>query len=148
MEAIEKSIEVEVPVEVAYNQWTQFEEFPNFMEGVKEVRQLDDKRLHWKAQVAGKEKEWDAEIVQQIPDQNISWRSSSGTSTAGEVRFDKAPGGKTRITLVLTYEPEGVVEQVGGALGAVSRRIEGDLKRFKDFIEKRGRESGAWRGQI
>jgi uncharacterized membrane protein len=148
MDVIEKSIELEVPVDVAYNQWTQFEEFPNFMEGVKEVRQLDDKRLHWKAQVAGKAKEWDAEIVQQIPDQVIAWRSTSGTSNAGEVRFDKAPGGKTRITLVLTYEPEGVVEHVGDALGAVSRRVEGDLKRFKDFIEKRGRESGAWRGQI
>jgi len=148
MDVIEKSIETGVPVAVAYNQWTQFEEFPNFMEGVKEVRQLDDKRLHWKAQVAGKEKEWDAEIVQQIPDQVIAWRSTSGTSNAGEVRFDKAPGGKTRITLVLSYEPEGAVERVGDALGAVSRRVEGDLKRFKEFVEKRGGETGAWRGQI
>ena len=148
MEAIEKTIEVDVPIETDYNQWTQFEEFPKFIEGVKEVRQLDDRRLHWKAQIAGKEKEWDAEIVQQIPDQVIAWRSTSGTSNAGEVRFDKGPRGKTRITLVLTYEPEGVVEHVGDAIGAVSRRVEGDLKRFKDFIEKRGTESGAWRGQI
>ena len=148
MDVIEKSIEVDVPIATAYNQWTQFEEFPKFMEGVKEVRQLDDQRLHWKAQIAGKEKEWDAEIVQQIPDQVISWRSRSGASNAGEVRFDKAPGGKTRITLVLSYEPEGVVEQVGYALRAVSRRVEVDLERFKDSIEKRGIESGAWRGQI
>jgi uncharacterized membrane protein len=148
MEVIEKSIETDVPVQAAYNQWTQFEEFPKFMEGVKEVRQLDDKRLHWKAQVAGKEKEWDAEIVQQIPDQVIAWRSTSGASNAGEVRFDKAPAGKTRITLVLTYEPEGAVERVGDALGSVSRRVEGDLKRFKEFIEQHGRETGAWRGQI
>ena len=148
MDVIEKSIEVDVPIAAAYNQWTQFEEFPKFMEGVKEVRQLDDQRLHWKAQIAGKEKEWDAEIVQQIPDQVISWRSRSGASNAGEVRFDKAPGGKTRITLVLSYEPEGVVEQVGYALRAVSRRVEVDLERFKDSIEKRGIESGAWRGQI
>src|SRR5919109_1045278 len=117
MEAIEKSIEVDVPIETTYNQWTQFEEFPKFMEGVKEVRQHDDRRLHWKAQIAGKEKEWDAEIVQQIPDQVIAWRSSSGASNAGEVRFDKALGGKTRVTLVLTYEPEGVAEHVGDALG-------------------------------
>ena len=148
MDVIEKSIEVDVPIATAYNQLTQFEEFPKFMEGVKEVRQLDDQRLHWKAQIAGKEKEWDAEIVQQIPDQVISWRSRSGASNAGEVSFDKAPEVKTRITLVLSYEPEGVVEHVGDALGAVSRRVEGDLKRFKDFIEKRGTESGAWRGQI
>ncbi len=148
METIEKSIEIDVPVAAAYNQWTQFEEFPYFMEGVLEVKQLDDKRLHWKAKIGGKEKEWDAEIFRQITDQEIAWRSTTGAPNAGEVRFDKAPGGKTRLTLVLGYEPEGLIEHVGDALGLLSRRVQGDLERFKDFIEKRGQESGGWRGEI
>jgi uncharacterized membrane protein len=148
METIEKSIEVDAHVSAVYNQWTQFEEFPQFMQGVEQVRQLDDKRLHWKANIAGKTKEWDAEITQQIPDQVIAWRSTSGAPNAGEVRFDKASGGATRVTLVIGYDPEGVVENVGDALGAVSMRVQGDLNRFKEFIEKRGVESGGWRGQI
>ena len=148
MEVIEKTIELDVPIEVVYNQWTQFEEFPQFMEGIKEVRQIDDKHLHWKARIGGQDKEWDTEIEQQIPDQVIAWHSTSGASNAGRVRFDKAPGGKTKLTLELGYEPEGLVENVGSALGLVSSRIQGDLERFRDFIEKRGRESGGWRGQI
>jgi uncharacterized membrane protein len=147
MATIEQSIDVNVPVRTAYNQWTQFEEFPRFMEGVKEVRQLDDKRLHWRAEVAGKNKEWVAEIVKQIPDQKIAWRAQAGDWTAGAVDFEPH-NGNTRITLRLDYNPEGVVENAGDALGIVSARIKGDLQRFKDFIESRGVETGAWRGEI
>ncbi len=148
METIEQSIEVDAPVQTVYNQWTQFEEFPRFMSNVKEVRQLDDKRLHWRASIAGKEKEWDAEIFRQEQDTAIAWRSTSGAHNAGEVRFDKASGGQTRVTLELSYDPEGIVENVGDALGVVSAQVRGDLERFKDFIEDRGRETGGWRGEI
>ena len=148
MESIEQSIEVNAPVETVYNQWTQFEEFPRFMSNVKEVRQLDDKRLHWRADIAGKEKEWDAEISRQEQDTAIAWRSTSGAHNAGEVRFDKISGGQTRVTLELSYEPEGVIENVGDALGFVSGQVKGDLERFKSFIESRGSETGAWRGEI
>lgn len=147
MDTIEKSIEVNVPVHTAYNQWTQFEDFPRFMEGVKEVRQLDDTHLHWHAEIAGKDKEWDAEIIEQIPDQCIGWRSTSGASNGGVVSFQDM-GGKTRVVLRMDYEPEGVVENVGDAVGVFSRRVEGDLERFKDFLESRGQETGAWRGQV
>ncbi|HEV8614540.1 MAG TPA: SRPBCC family protein, partial [Methylomirabilota bacterium] len=148
MASIEQSIDVEVPVRTVYNQWTQFEEFPRFMEGVREVRQLDDKRLHWKAQVAGKEKEWDAEITEQIPDERIAWRSRSGAWNAGVVTFHRLGDGRARVMLQLEYEPEGVVENVGDALGFVTSRVKGDLERFKAFIESRGHETGAWRGEI
>jgi uncharacterized membrane protein len=145
---IEKSIEVNAPIDAVYNQWTQFEEFPRFMEGVKEVRQMGATRLCWKVEVAGKVKEWDAEIVEQTPDARITWRSLTGAENSGEVRFEPAGTGGTRVTLHLCYDPEGVVENVGDALGLVARRIEGDLRRFKQFIESRGRETGAWRGEI
>jgi uncharacterized membrane protein len=145
---IERSIDVDVPVRSAYNQWTQFEDFPKFMEGVREVRQLDDKRLHWRAEVAGKEKVWDAEITEQTPDQRIAWRSRSGAPNAGVVTFHRLGDGTTRVMLQLEYEPEGVTENVGDALGFVSRRVEADLRRFKEFIESQGRETGAWRGEI
>ena len=148
METIEKSIEVDAPLSAVYNQWTQFEEFPRFMEGVKEVRQLDDKRLHWHAEIAGKDKHWDAEIYRQEPDQVIAWRSTSGAQNAGEVRFSSAGGNRTRVTLNMSYDPEGFVENVADALGAVSMRVQGDLNRFKEFIEERGRETGGWRGEI
>jgi uncharacterized membrane protein len=147
METIEKSIEVNAPLSTVYNQWTQFEEFPRFMEGVKEVRQLDDKRLHWHAEIAGKDKHWDAEIYRQEPDRAIAWRSTSGAQNGGEVRFESAGSG-TRVTLTLSYDPEGFIENVGDALGAVSMRVQGDLNRFKEFIENRGNETGAWRGEI
>jgi uncharacterized membrane protein len=147
MSAIEKEIEVDVPVNTAYNQWTQFESFPKFMEGVESVQQLDDKRLHWKAKVAGKEEEWDAEIVEQVPDQKLAWRSTTGAPNAGTVTFASVDG-KTRVTLSLDIQPESVVEKVGDALGLASRRVEKDLERFKTFIESRGQETGAWRGEI
>jgi uncharacterized membrane protein len=148
METIEKSVHVHAPISAVYNQWTQFEEFPRFMEGVKSVRQLDDKRLHWHAEIAGKDKEWDAEIFRQEPDRVIAWRSTTGAHNSGEVRFERADDGHTNVTLVMTYEPEGFVENVGDALGAVSMRVQGDLNRFKEFIEERGRETGGWRGEI
>jgi uncharacterized membrane protein len=145
---IEKHIDVNLPVRVAYNQWTQFEEFPRFMEGVKEVRQLDARRLHWVANIAGKEEEWDAEISEQTPDQRIAWRSTSGATNAGVVTFHYLDESKCRVMLQLEYEPEGVVEKAGEWLGVVNRRVEGDLERFKKYIEQRGSETGAWRGEI
>ena len=148
METIEKSIEVEQPIKAVYNQWTQFEEFPVFMDGVKEVRQLDDQHLHWKAEIAGKIKEWDAEIFEQVPDQRIGWRSTSGSVNAGTVDFVPVDAGKTRVVLSMNYEPEGVAEKIGDSLGMVSAKIAGDLRRFKQFIESRGQPSGAWRGEI
>jgi len=147
MAEIQKSIIVEAPLREVYNQWTQFEDFPRFMEGVLEVRQLDDKRLHWRARIGGVEKEWHAEIVDQVPDRRVAWRNLRGAENAGAVLFDSVPDG-TQVTLKLVYEPEGATETVGDALGVVGRRVEGDLGRFKDFIEDRQRATGAWRGEI
>ena len=148
MSTIEKSIDVNVPLRTAYNQWTQFEEFPRFMEGIEEVRQLDDSHLRWRAEIAGKLKEWDAEIVDQIPDQRIAWRSVGGANNAGTVNFTPLAENKTRISVQMVYDPEGFVENVGDALGIADRRVAGDLERFKEFIESRGQETGAWRGSI
>ena len=148
MADVTKTIDVNVPVSTAYNQWTQFELFPQFMEGIEEVRQLDDKRLHWKAEIGGKTEEWDAEIDEQIPDQRIAWHSTSGASNAGVVTFHYVDPQTTRVALQMAYEPQGVVENVGDKLGVLSRRVEGDLERFKKFIEERGSETGEWRGEI
>jgi len=148
MALIEKSVEVDVPVRTAYNQWTQFEEFPKFMEGVTEVRQIDSTHLHWKAQIAGKEKAWNAVITEQRPDERIAWKSTDGARNAGVVTFHRLSDQKSKIMLQMDYEPEGGVENVGDAIGAVSLRVEGDLTRFKEFIQARGRESGAWRGEV
>ena len=148
METIEKTIEVEAPVSKVYNQWTQFEEFPQFMEGVKEVRQLDDKHLHWVAKIAGKEKQWDAEILEQVPDQRIAWRSTTGAANSGIVHFRPKDHDHTLVTLQINYEPEGTTENVGDALGMISHRVTGDLKRFRDFIQHRATETGSWRGEI
>jgi len=148
MSNIEQSIDVNVPVHTIYNQWTQFEEFPRFMEGVEEIRQLDDKRLHWRTNVGGKEKEWDAVITEQIPDQRIAWKNTTGTKNAGVVTFHHINDKTTRVMLQLEYDPEGIIENVGDAIGIVSSRVRGDLKRFKEFIEARGSETGAWRGKV
>jgi uncharacterized membrane protein len=148
MSNIEQSIDVNVPVHTAYNQWTQFEEFPHFMEGVEEIRQLDDKRLHWRANVGGKEKEWDAVITEQIPDQRIAWKNTTGATNAGVVTFHHISDKITRVMLQLEYDPEGIIENVGDAIGVVSSRVKGDLARFKEYIEKRGSETGAWRVKI
>ncbi|MHB8718987.1 MAG: SRPBCC family protein [Candidatus Dormibacteria bacterium] len=145
---VEKTIDVDVPVSTAYNQWTQFETFPEFMEGVAEVRQLSDTTLHWKASVGGVEKEWDAEITEQTPDQRIAWRAIDGAPNAGVVTFHRLGERQSRVALQLEAEPEGLVEQVGDKLGVFDRRVEGDLKRFKDFVETRGDQTGAWRGEV
>ncbi|HZB94417.1 MAG TPA: SRPBCC family protein [Herpetosiphonaceae bacterium] len=148
MASVQKSIDVHVPVRTAYNQWTQFEEFPHFMQGVEEVRQLDDKRLHWTATIGGKTEEWDAAITEQVPDMRVAWTNTTGARNAGVVTFHRLDDTTTRVMLQLDYDPEGVVENVGDALGFVSRRVEGDLERFKEFVEARGQETGAWRGTI
>jgi uncharacterized membrane protein len=148
MSTIEESIELEVPVRTAYNQWTQFEEFPRFMEGVEAVRQLDDTHLHWVAEIAGARREWDAEITEQLPDDRIAWRSTDGTGNAGVVTFHHLDTGRSKVMLQLEFEPEGFKESVGDALGFVKRRATGDLKRFKGLVEERGQESGAWRGTV
>src|SRR5438132_1939400 len=148
MGATTHSIEVNAPVRAVYNQWTQFEEFPRFMEGVEEVRQEGDKRLFWRAKIGGKVKEWEAEITDQVPDQRIAWESVDGSPNAGTITFEELGPDRTMVTATIEYEPEGFVEKAGDALGIPSGRVEGDLKRFRDFIEERGRETGGWRGQI
>ena len=148
MARIEESIEVDVPVRMAYNQWTQFEEFPRFMEGVEEVVQLDDTSMRWTAEIAGQTKTWKAEIIEQIPDKKVSWRSTEGAENAGTVKFEPVDGDRTRATLLMEVDPEGPIENLGTALGFLERRVKGDLERFKTFIEGRGQESGAWRGAV
>jgi uncharacterized membrane protein len=148
MSTIEESIDVAVPVRTAYDQWTQFEEFPRFMEGVKRVKQLDDTSLEWTAEIAGVERSWTAEITDQEPDQKVAWRSTSGAKNAGQVEFRPVADNTTRITLQLEVEPEGPVEAAGDALGFVERQAEGDLRRFKEFIETRETPTGAWRGEV
>jgi len=144
---IEKTVVVDVPVRTAYDQWTQFESFPRFMEGVESVEQIDDKTVHWKAEIAGVTREWDAEIVDQKPDQQITWRATDGTDNQGTVQFAPADSG-TRVTVRLDYQPEGLVEKAGDVLNFVDRRVSDDLDRFKEFIEARGAETGQWRGEV
>lgn len=148
MARVEKSIVVDRPLRTVYDQWTQFEEFPRFMEGVEEVHQLDATTLHWRARVGGKVEEWTAEIVQQIPDQQIAWRHVRGAVSSGVVTFTPLEENGCRVTLAMEYDPQGLVEKIGDALGFVSRRVEGDLERFKRFIEERAVETGAWRGEV
>ena len=143
-----QSIDVNVPLSTAYNQWTQFEEFPRFMEGVKSIKQLDDVRLHWVAEVGGKVKEWDAEISEQKPDERVAWHSISGAQNAGVVTFHRLDDDITRITLQMDVDPEGPIESAGEALGFLDRQVKADLQRFKEFIEGRGSETGAWRGKV
>jgi uncharacterized membrane protein len=148
MAEVHEAIEVDVPVQTAYNQWTQFEEFPRFMEGVKSVQQLDDTHLRWVAEIGGREHEWTAEITHQEPDRHVAWRATDGKQNAGDVRFEALGGDRTRIEVGISFEPEGLVETVGSAVGADDRRVKGDLQRFKELIEGRGVESGAWRGEV
>lgn len=148
MASVVESVDVKVPVGTAYNQWTQFEEFPRFMEGVKSVRQIDDTHLRWVAEVGGVEKEWDAEITEQHPDERVAWRATSGAENAGVVTFHRIDAETTRVTLQMDADPEGLVENIGTALGFLERRVEGDLERFREYIESRGTESGAWRGEV
>jgi uncharacterized membrane protein len=148
MTTVEQSIEVEVPVTTAYNQWTQFEEFPRFMEGVEQVEQVSDTRNHWKAEIAGVEREFDTEITEQKPDERIAWCTVDGPRQSGVVTFHRLDDAKSKVMLQMEFDPEGIAEQVGDKLGFVTRRVKGDLERFKDFIEARGGETGAWRGEV
>lgn len=148
MSRIEEWIDVNVPVRVAYNQWTQFEDFPRFMEGVERVDQLDDTTLRWAARIAGRETSWTARITEQEPDRVVTWESTEGPRNAGIVTFDELAPDVTRVNLVIEYEPDGPVESAGDALGVVERRVKGDLQRFKEFIEGTGRETGGWRGRV
>jgi uncharacterized membrane protein len=148
MSTVEESIEVDVPVRTAYDQWTQFEQFPTFMEGVESITQIDDTHVHWVAEIGGVRREWQAEIVEQRPDERVAWRATDGASNAGAITFHRIDDNTTRLMLQLDFEPEGMVEQIGDKLGFVRRRASGDLKRFKSFIEGRGSETGAWRGEV
>ena len=148
MSTIEQSVEVNAPLRTVYNQWTQFEEFPRFMDGVEEVRQIDETHLHWVAEFGGSRHEWDAEITEQNPDERVAWRNTDGKENAGVVTFHRLDDDRTRLMVQLDFVPEGVKERIGDAIGAPDRRVEGDLERFKEMIEARGTETGAWRGRI
>ena len=148
MSRITEQIEVDVPVRIAYDQWTQFEAFPQFMEGIERVVQLDDRTLEWSASIAGKTKHWRAEILEQAPDAVVSWRSTEGAQNDGAIRFEPLGPDRTRLTLQLDVEPEGLVEKAGDALGLVERRVRGDLERFREFMEGRSEPTGAWRGSV
>jgi hemerythrin superfamily protein/ribosome-associated toxin RatA of RatAB toxin-antitoxin module len=148
MTKVEKSVEVAVPVRTAYNQWTQFEEFPQFMSGVQQVEQLDERTLRWVAEIAGVRRQWTATVLEQVPDQKVAWAATEGATNAGAVVFEPLGEARTRVTLSLDYEPEGVVEKAGDALNIVGRQAAGDLERFKTFIEGRGAETGGWRGEV
>ncbi|MGY5883933.1 SRPBCC family protein [Modestobacter lacusdianchii] len=148
MANVEKSIDVDVPIRQAYDQWTQFETFPQFMNGVERITQLDDRHTHWVTKVGGVEREFDAEITEQHPDERVAWKSTDGKSHAGVVTFHKISDTTTRVMVQIDWEPEGVVEKVGAAVGVDDRQISADVKRFKEFIESRGTETGAWRGDV
>ncbi|MEV6115889.1 SRPBCC family protein [Streptomyces sp. NPDC052109] len=149
MSKVKEAVEVDVPVRTAYNQWTQFETFPDFMEGVEEVRQLDDRHNHWTTKIGGVRREFDTEIVDQMPDERITWRTTTGdTAQKGTVRFERMDDTHTRVELVMDVEPSGAAEKVADMLGTLDRRVKGDMKRFKRYVEQRGGESGAWRGRI
>jgi uncharacterized protein YndB with AHSA1/START domain len=145
---VEKSVLVNVPVSRAYNQWTQFEDFPQFMGGVSSVRQLSDDRLHWVAEIAGVRRQWEARILEQVPDRKVAWAATTGATNAGEVTFEDVGGGQTSVHLSLEYEPEGFIEQVGDTLNVVANQAEADLDRFKQFIESERYATGAWRGSV
>ncbi|MFL5738529.1 MAG: SRPBCC family protein [Actinomycetota bacterium] len=148
MSTVEASTEVNAPIETVYNQWTQFEDFPRFMEGVKEVRQIDDTELQWRAEIAGKEREWRAKILEQEPNRRIAWTSLEGAENGGVVTFEEIEPGRTRINLTLEYEPDDTIEKVGDALGVLKLQVKRDVERFKGFLEERGVETGAWRGEV
>jgi uncharacterized membrane protein len=148
MSNVTKSIDVNVPIGTVYNQWTQFEEFPRFMEGIKSVTQTDDTHVHWVADIAGQRKEWDAEITEQHPDERVAWTSTSGARNAGVVTFHRLDDDTTRVTVQLDVEPDGPIETIGDWAGILDRRVQGDLERFRDYIQGRGEPTGAWRGNV
>ncbi|GGQ08944.1 SRPBCC family protein [Streptomyces roseolilacinus] len=149
MSKVKETVEVEVPVRTAYNQWTQFEEFPNFMEGVEEVTQLDDRHNHWTTKIGGVRREFDTEIIDQLPDERIAWRTVSGdTQQKGVVSFQRVDETHTRVELVMDVEPTGLAEKAADMTGTIDRRVKGDMRRFKEYIETRGGETGGWRGRV
>jgi uncharacterized membrane protein len=148
MASVTKSIDVHVPISQAYNQWTQFETFPQFMGGVDEIKQLDDRHLHWKVNVGGQEREFDAEVTEQHPDERVAWKSTDGKTHAGVVTFHKLNDAETRVTVQLEWQPEGVAEKAGALVGVDDRQVSKDLDKFKLFIENRPGETGAWRGEV
>ncbi|MFG3296648.1 SRPBCC family protein [Streptomyces sp. NPDC048179] len=149
MSTVKEAVEVEVPLPVAYGQWTRFEEFPQFMEGVEDVRQLDDRHNHWITRIGGVRREFDTEIVDQLPDDRITWRSVAGdTSQRGSVRFERIDATHTRVELTMDVDPTGAAEKGADALGLIDRRVKGDMRRFKDFVEGGGGEAGGWRGRV
>ena len=148
MARIEETIDVDVPVATAYNQWTQFEQFPEFMEGIESVKQLDDTHLLWSAEIGGKKETWKAEITEQHPDHRVAWKATEGSGNAGVVTFHQLDEGSTRVAVQMDWEPEGIIEKAGAVVGSDSRRVKGDLERFKELIEQRGSETGAWRGNV
>ncbi len=147
MTTIEQSIDLDVPVRAAYDQWTQFEEFPKFMKGVEEIRQLDDRHLHWVAELGGSRHEWDAEITEQLPDERVAWRNTDGKDNAGVVTFHKLDDERSRVMVQIDFVPEGIKEKVGSALNAPDRQVKGDLERFKELVEANG-ANGGWRGEV
>ncbi len=149
MSTVTESVDVNVPIRTAYNQWTQFEEFPQFMSGVTEIRQLDDTTTHWKTSIDGVKREFDAKITEQLPDERVAWTSVEGSKQAGVVTFHRLDANTTRVTCQMDFEPQGVAETAGDKLGFLDRQVKGDMKRFKEFIEGRGGvETGAWRGEV
>ena len=149
MANVEKSIDVDVPIRQAYDQWTQFESFPHFMGGVEKITQLDERRTHWVTKIGGVEREFDAEITEQHPDERVAWKSTSGdTKHAGVVTFHKISDTTTRVMVQIDWEPSGLVEKAGAAVGVDDRQVTADVKKFKEFIESRGAETGAWRGDV
>src|SRR5919108_3467892 len=148
MAEVREEIEVEVTVTTAYNQWTQFEEFPQFMENVESVKQIDDTRLRWVAEIGGNKHEWIAEITRQEPDRVVAWRSIDGKGTSGEVKFEPVGSDRTHVEVTMTWEPEGMLESLGAKIGADELGVKRDLQNFKRIIEARGVETGAWRGEV
>lgn len=149
MSKVQESIDVDVPVSTAYNQWTQFEDFPMFMEGVEEITQLDERRNHWKTKIGGVSREFDTEIVDQVPDDHVAWRTVTGeVKQSGMVSFQPLDAGHTRIVMSMDFQPEGLAEKAADMMNMLDRQVKGDLKRFKNFIEKRGTETGGYRGQL
>ena len=145
---VEQTIQVDVPIRQVYDQWTQFEEFPRFMEGIEEIRQIDDRNVHWVAEFGGERHEWDAEITEQSPEERVAWRNVSGKDNAGVVTFHRIDDDTTRVAVQMDWAPESIREKIGSALGADDSRVRGDLERFKKFIESRGSATGEWRGEV
>jgi uncharacterized membrane protein len=146
--SVVESVDVEVPVATVYNQWTQFESFPEFMGGVDEIEQVDETHTHWKTTIGGIHREFDAEITEQHPDERVAWKSTDGTTHAGVITFHRLDANKTRVTAQIDWQPQNAVEKAGAAVGIDDRQVKADLARFKQYIEGRGTETGGWRGDV